>query len=608
MKHDAKSVDKLLRSLQPPEFRNEEHQARLLRELASSEESRASRPRQKTDRLEKLMNNLKQGRAARWAVAAASVVLVAAIFWGVGGDRSGRALAQAIQKLREATKMTCILHVQDKSGMDTQIKMQFKAPSIIREVQKDGVVTVVDLNSGKQIVLMEKEKKYFEMGLVGAITSQSLKTENMLAELRQLPLVADKQLGSKRIGEIDALGFRQSANGLEIDTWVNPVTQTPVLIEYTPKDNPNVRIAMTDIVFDPPVDDALFSLKPPAGYTVAGPPETDKQPSDEDLVAFFGFFAKYSKTHQFPDSLNIMSLSAQMQSIGATAHDELKAVPLEERVKFGQQLKRGLMFALGLTMDQRIEWKYVGKGCSLKDGATPILWYRLWQEKQYHIITADLQVKLLDAKDFPVVAAYHDASVQINESTESRAGYWQEKNLAMAKGHTLESLAGLAYADQEDFLDIRLPKDGKRYDARVEIERGGPNQLRAHLRRALEAKFGLRTHTETRMTDVYVLIAPQGRPATLRDPKNKAMSTVDGTGTKYGRMNLSGLTGSLGNALGKRVLNETGLKGEYDYEFTPGYAKTPEALAAAVRSQLKLELVPARRELKFLVIEMGTKQ
>jgi len=54
--------------------------------------------------------------------------------------------------------------------------------------------------------------------------------------------------------------------------------------------------------------------------------------------------------------------------------------------------------------------------------------------------------------------------------------------------------------------------------------------------------------------------------------------------------------------LGKPVFDETALKGRFDYELRWDVAN-PQSFLAAVREQLGLELVEARRPLEYLVVD-----
>ena len=68
-------------------------------------------------------------------------------------------------------------------------------------------------------------------------------------------------------------------------------------------------------------------------------------------------------------------------------------------------------------------------------------------------------------------------------------------------------------------------------------------------------------------------------------------------------MSISDLAGQLEVILDKPVLDETGLVGQYDWEFAydPG---NPESLLDAVRQKLGLQITAARRTIEVLVAQL----
>ena len=67
-------------------------------------------------------------------------------------------------------------------------------------------------------------------------------------------------------------------------------------------------------------------------------------------------------------------------------------------------------------------------------------------------------------------------------------------------------------------------------------------------------------------------------------------------------MPLASIAGVAGQALGKTVVDETGLTGRFDFELKWD-ATNPQSLMEAVRTQLGLELTLSRRPLDYLVVE-----
>lgn len=596
MTHDEKSVDRMLKSLQPPRFENPAHQA-LLRERIAASAADSPDPGNAENR------KMKTGKFQskwRWAVAAASLALVVAVFWGVAGKGSSEAFAQAVRKLREAHKMSCIATIKAGSTTTINVELAFKAPSIIRKVQGTDTIAIVDMAANKGIALFPSQKRYLEMR-VDLMTSQSAGMDNLITELRSLPREANRKLGLKNIRGKVAQGFSVNSGAGAVETWVDPATGDPIQIEIVMDKKSGTTLSMSEIKLDPPLDDALFNLAPPAGYVALTTPDDKTPPTEQDLIGFLRFWAENAPTKQFPDTLDPLSIASKVQSMGTS----LKSQPLEERVKIGLTIQRAIFFLI--RMDPRAEWQYAGQGLGLKDGDQPVFWWRPNLTAKYHVITASLQIKELEEKDFPSLALYRNQDVRISEAKSWQGGFYFNPGELDAHGASRDALIKMSgYGG--DWTENRLPASDARYDVRIKLPKGRENQLYPVLRKALEAHFGYVTRFENRPADVYILTAPQGRPACLADPKKTPGSSVMGEHpVTFKNLGLGELAGTLRSKLNAPVFDETGIKGQFDFTFDPGTQKDPQALAAAVRQQLHLELKPIRRNIKFLVIEPASK-
>ena len=75
-------------------------------------------------------------------------------------------------------------------------------------------------------------------------------------------------LGEKEIDGRRVVGFRIKTEGAERVCGAIPKTGLPVRIEVTMAMYPGVKTTMSDFVFNVPMDESLFSVDPPAGYTI----------------------------------------------------------------------------------------------------------------------------------------------------------------------------------------------------------------------------------------------------------------------------------------------------------------------------------------------------
>ena len=91
----------------------------------------------------------------------------------------------------------------------------------------------------------------------------------MIESLRQLTEGDAKPVGEKAIGTVQARGYLVKKLGFEMTIWVDPGTRLPVRIESSDRSfGKEIRMALTDFEIDPVLDDALFSVEPPAGYAL----------------------------------------------------------------------------------------------------------------------------------------------------------------------------------------------------------------------------------------------------------------------------------------------------------------------------------------------------
>ena len=124
---------------------------------------------------------------------------------------------------------------------------------------------------------------------------------------------------------------------------------------------------------------------------------------------------------------------------------------------------------------------------------------------------------------------------------------------------------------------------------------------REALKTAVESAFGVSVASEKREADALVLTLSAAKDAPRPKPGaegGKSGLMAYGGGRLLGKVPLSEVAHALWMSLDKPVVDETGLKGEYDFdmEWKPGDRAALDALLAAQG----MSLVPARRTIEFL--------
>jgi hypothetical protein len=319
---------------------------------------------------------------------------------------------------------------------------------------------ITDLNQAKQLSLIPASKTATVLTMTNRPRNTSLDPldgfRRLLLDARGNPRVKRQPLGEKEIDGHRVVGFHFSSQDGDFSLWGNPETGLPVRFEVTMGVDDSVKMTLSDFVFNADMDESLFSVEPPAGYTVRNQ-KTDESPTEEKSL--IEMFREYSELFggAFPDSLdqttmtifwkeaniqmNIQNLWERLApGIGKPNEEQrhkLEELVLgklnEEQIKefFGEKIKesvetlgqenyearqaqaqknyefrqaqlmevqrrvrRGLSFANGLPSNA--DAHYVGKGVSFGAADTPIFWYRPKDSKNYRVIYADLSVRESD--------------------------------------------------------------------------------------------------------------------------------------------------------------------------------------------------------------------
>jgi len=152
-----------------------------------------------------------------------------------------------------------------------------------------------------------------------------------------------------------------------------------------------MTITMHDFAWDTELDESLFSLEPPEGYTVEEKQFDVTRESEKDLIYALSFWAEMSDG-MFP---------SRIQDIG----DPNKAKPLlirkfdkdgDPTEELDQAMKEMNIILKGLYFSQEQivggSWGYAGEGVLLGDSDRPICWWKPEGSSDYRIIYGDLSV------------------------------------------------------------------------------------------------------------------------------------------------------------------------------------------------------------------------
>jgi uncharacterized protein (TIGR03435 family) len=188
----------------------------------------------------------------------------------------------------------------------------------------------------------------------------------------------------------------------------------------------------------------------------------------------------------------------------------------------------------------------------------------------------------------------------IRPASTSATGMSSGKGKLVMKGGELTWFLSYVYQMPRSRVVGEGLSDHTRYDLSLSLPGASPAAFNALARELLCAAFKVKAGSETRDTDVWVLTAPNGKPAGLAESDGYGGSSWNSGNGKI-RMtncNMADLARAMESAVNKPVVDETGVAARYNIELT---YDSPGGLPEAIR-KLGLRMEPARRPIEFLVV------
>ncbi|HEV2711140.1 MAG TPA: TIGR03435 family protein [Edaphobacter sp.] len=173
-------------------------------------------------------------------------------------------------------------------------------------------------------------------------------------------------------------------------------------------------------------------------------------------------------------------------------------------------------------------------------------------------------------------------------------------NRISGDGVPLDGMIQAAWQTDYLHIDLReqLPKGTYRFA--VVVPKENDADLLPTLQDALQRNFSFQAHWEQQERDVLVL-SSDGTKTLAESNSEPLFEFVRGKITMQ-KQSMAKLAGTLPNWLGKIVVDETGLKGSYDFDLE--YRDdSPKMLTDGLQQKYGLVLVPAKRKVRILVVE-----
>ena len=305
------------------------------------------------------------------------------------------AWADVQEQIRNIRTLRFKLTMCAKGGAEMVGEMMVMEPGLMRHKMEKPMkgVTIIDLAKGKMITLMPQQSKVMSVDFSAAddATIRGFHDRFMIAHLKKLAEQSETELGEKEINGRTARGYRVEKPDMTMSVWVDAETCALVEMEMTVFRG-EMKMAMTDFEFDRKLDEKLFSLEVPQGYTELTPGVTLKMPAYEDVAVLLRVMARMNDG-AFPDAL------PESPSI-ATYKEHLQGFDRVLGPKEGRKVVMSLGRAIMFLKDHP-DTHYAGTGVKLGDAETPIFWYKPNDSETYKVIYGDLSIKDTAGGDLP---------------------------------------------------------------------------------------------------------------------------------------------------------------------------------------------------------------
>ncbi len=322
------------------------------------------------------------------AVAAVIIIGVLTVMHFVGLSTTTVTFADVIKPIFNA--QTAILDIiVGEEGQGPVIHDQIKGSLIRRTMSNmEEIVSIIDLEAGRMLTLTasKKEAAYIDLKGLPSMPNYMDTLRNLISELQDTPRFVVEELGEQEIDGQRVIGFRAKHPKTEITIWADPETALPVRIEHVAG---QMQVICKNLEFDVDLDESLFSMDVPEGYTLQQVELDLLGSTEQDFIEGLRIRAEVFGDGWFPEGVAVEDYLKQAPAMGKKI-EEL-GLSDEEGTELGMKLARHLLFIR--FFKGHGEWHYAGQGVKLGDAETPIFWYCPEGSETYRVIYGDLRVE-----------------------------------------------------------------------------------------------------------------------------------------------------------------------------------------------------------------------
>jgi hypothetical protein len=187
--------------------------------------------------------------------------------------------------------------------------------------------------------------------------------------------------------------FRVKQGGTSSMIFVNPKSGLPIRVEIELSDG-QTKVVMDNFNFDANLDQSLFSLEPPPGYTLQKRQLSTSIDLAENLVPVLRAYAS-KKDGQFPPRLDDWTEIFKTMLSGTTQPAEIQDQTMQVSPK------AGAITALLFSLEKGKTYDYLPDQVKLGEADKIVFWYQPRGAANYRAIYGDLHVAEVTAEQLP---------------------------------------------------------------------------------------------------------------------------------------------------------------------------------------------------------------
>jgi outer membrane lipoprotein-sorting protein len=357
------------------------------------------------------------------AMAASVVVVYLGLLTTAGNSLAFADVVSVLNKVRSAKwKTTTESTLANNQTVKSTGTGMFLSPSHERmefTFQGSDGVLITDGEKGKILTLDPAGKTAMFLDVENVPAGQESPFGRTFLAFRQLAsdVLNDQagkvqRLGSQTIDGKHAEGFQTAHGGVQVKIWVDPDTAIPVRVEQSSISSvgPQAHTVMSDFQVNVDMDESLFNLDVPQGYSLQQPAKIDLSKDPVQYLADSLKLAAEVNDGVFPptlrgqdgiDGILLRSPDKLVKIITGNSGELTPDARREAGVKLSMTVA-GAFGMLGAMSPEQNDWHYAGKGVKLNAPNQPIFWYRRHKASAtYSVLYADLSVKEVPAAEAP---------------------------------------------------------------------------------------------------------------------------------------------------------------------------------------------------------------